>query len=140
MLGIAAAGVYALYMTLSSKLVRNIPPLHAAAFMLLGATTTIGSLTILRQGLAAPASLPELIPLLGLAIISTALPIACLFAGLKRLGVVPAAILSTLEPVLAVVLSIWLLGEQFWGGQLLGGALILSSALMLQAKSGGREK
>jgi drug/metabolite transporter (DMT)-like permease len=131
-LGIAAGAVYAFYMMLSARLVRNIPPLTAAAYMLLGATTTIVGLTTLQQGVAIPATSGAITVVAGLAIFSTTLPIVCLFAGLKQLDVIPTAILSTLEPVLAVAMGIGLLGEQLWLGQLLGGALIVGSALMLQ--------
>ncbi|MDJ0702017.1 MAG: EamA family transporter [Leptolyngbyaceae cyanobacterium MO_188.B28] len=139
LLGISAGAGYALYMTLSSRLVRNVPPIQAAAFMLLGATATVGSITVVLQGVVIPTTTSGLSAVLGLAVISTALPIVFLFAGLRRLRVVPAAILSTLEPALAVVMGIWLLGEQLQLAQLLGGAMIISSALLLQVTS-GRQK
>ena len=71
----------------------------------------------------------------GLATVSTALPIVCLYAGLKRLEVVPAAILSTLEPVVAIALSVLFLAEPLWIGQIMGGVLILASAVMLQIRT-----
>lgn len=131
-LGIAAGGTYAFYMMLSARLVRNVPPLTAAAYMLLGAATTILGWTGFQQGIDLPTTSSAIAAVAGLAILSTALPIACLFAGLKRLDLIPTAILSTLEPVLAVMMGIGLLGEQVWLGQLFGGVLIVSSAVMLQ--------
>jgi drug/metabolite transporter (DMT)-like permease len=50
------------------------------------------------------------------------------------LGVIPAAIFSTLEPVMAVVLGVCLLKESLWSGQFIGGALILMACLLLQTK------
>lgn len=135
-LGIAAGAGYAIYMLLGARLVRNILPLSAAAWMLLGATFSIVGWSTLQQGVVMPMTPGAIIAVAGLAVISTAIPIVCLFSGLRRLDVVPAAILSTLEPVLAVVMGIVLLGEHLWSGQILGGGLIVASALMLHAKPG----
>jgi drug/metabolite transporter (DMT)-like permease len=134
-LGIGSGAAYALYLTVSARLVKNIPPLRVAAYMLLGATVSIVGWTALTQGVKLPTDSGAIVVALQLSLLATALPIACLFAGLRRLGVVPAAILSTVEPVLAVVMAIVLLGEQLWVGQLIGGALIIGSALMLQINS-----
>jgi drug/metabolite transporter (DMT)-like permease len=133
-LGIAAGGSYALYVIFSARLVRQLPPITTAAYMLLGATVSLVGWTTLRQGVMIPDTAGAIAIVSGLAIVSTALPIVCLFAGLKRLEVVPATILSTLEPVIAVAAGILLLGEHLWLGQLLGGACIIASTFMLQVK------
>ena len=133
-LGIAAGVGYAFYLLLGARLVRDIPPLHAAAFMLLGAAFSVTGWAAIHQGVMIPTTSGAIVAVAGLAVLSTALPIVCLFSGLRRLDVVPAAILSTLEPVLAVLMGILLLGEQLWLGQIFGAALIITSALMLNAK------
>lgn len=134
-LGIGSGASYALYMVFSARLVRDIPPLPTAAYMLLGATLSMVSWTSLSQGIQLPTTPGAISAVAGLAIVATALPIGCLFTGLKRLDVLPAAILSTLEPVLAVLMAITLLGENLWLGQALGGICIISSALILQLSS-----
>ena len=134
-LGIASGAAYALYMIGSARLLRAIPPLATAAYMLLGATVSVTLVTIIWKGLDLPSTVMAVGVVSGLAIVATALPIVTLFAGLQRLGVVPAAILSTLEPVIAVLLGILFLGEQIWFGQILGGVLIIGSGLMLQVNS-----
>ena len=50
------------------------------------------------------------------------------------LGPPRAAILATLEPVVGVALAAWLLGEQPAALQLVGGALILVAAVLLQVR------
>ena len=132
-LGIASGGAYALYLICSARLLRAISPLTTAAYMLLGAATSVTLVTVFWQGLDIPSTVIAMGVVSGLAIVATALPIVTLFAGLQRLGVVPAAILSTLEPVMAVVMGILFLSEQIWLGQVLGGLLIIGSGLMLQA-------
>ena len=132
-LGIASGGAYALYLLCSARLIRSIPPITTAAYMLLGAALSVTLVTIIWQGLDIPSTVIAVGTVSSLAIVATALPIVTLFAGLKRLGVIPAAILSTLEPLMAVLMGIMFLGEQIWLGQVLGGALIIGSGLILQA-------
>ena len=56
--------------------------------------------------------------------------------GIRMLGAPRAAIVATLEPVVGVSLAALLLNEQPAAVQLLGGALILVAAVLLQL--GGR--
>jgi drug/metabolite transporter (DMT)-like permease len=64
-------------------------------------------------------------------------PIAGFIVGLARVGPARAAILSTLEPVITVVLAGLVLAEPLAWSQGIGGALILSAILILQL---GRQK
>ncbi|MBR8834583.1 MAG: EamA family transporter [Stigonema ocellatum SAG 48.90 = DSM 106950] len=133
-LGIAAGAGYGLYLTFSGRLVLAMPPLAAAAYMLLGSTVSISLVTITWLGLNIPSTAVAVGIVSSLAIFATALPIVTLFAGLKRLGVVSAAILSTLEPVLAVLMGMLFLGESLGLRQMLGGGLIIASAIIIQAR------
>ena len=56
--------------------------------------------------------------------------------GIRRLGPSQAAIIATLEPVVGVGLAAWLLGERPAPIQLVGGALILGAAVLLQLRPG----
>ena len=133
-LGIASGAGYGLYLFCSSRLVKKIEPIKAAAYMLLGSAFTIAIVVISGQALIMPTTKSSLAIVAGLALISTALPTITLFLGLKRLDVLPAAIFSTLEPILAVVMGIIFLQEQFWFGQAIGGLLIICSAVILQSR------
>ena len=136
-LGIASGASYGLYLVFSARLVQTASPIKTAAYMLFGATTTALGLAISQHQLILPQTLSQLGPLAGLAILSTALPIVFLFIGLQRLDVISASILSTLEPILAVVMGIALLGESLWVGQIIGGVMILASSVLLQIKQPG---
>src|SRR6266404_4745514 len=57
--------------------------------------------------------------------------LAMLFAGLERVGPTRAAVLSTVEPVCTVLLAAALLGETIAPSQLVGGALILTTVVLL---------
>lgn len=134
-LGLGAAVGYAGYLLGSARIVSTRSPLQSAAWMLSGATVTMIAIALSQTGIAVPQDAMAVGATVGLAIVSTALPIVFLYAGLKRVDLVPAAILSTLEPVVAIALSILFLEEPMWAGQIMGGLCILASAIMLQMRS-----
>jgi drug/metabolite transporter (DMT)-like permease len=69
--------------------------------------------------------------LLSLAVVSTVVAVSLFFAGLKRVGPTSAAILSTAEPVVTVILAFLVFGELLGPLQLLGGALVIVAVLVL---------
>ena len=69
--------------------------------------------------------------MLGIIIISTIIPVVTFLAGLERIGPTNAAMLSTLEPVVTVLLAAWLFGDKLLPIVMLGGGLILIAVIML---------
>ena len=69
--------------------------------------------------------------LAGIALVSTFAAVSLFFAGLKRVGPTTASILSTVEPVVTVVLAFLVFGELLGVLQLLGGALVIAAVLVL---------
>jgi drug/metabolite transporter (DMT)-like permease len=68
----------------------------------------------------------------------TAGAFVCLFAGLRRLGVVRTAIISACEPLVAAVLAAVFLGEAVHAGTVGGGLLIVVGAVAASlARAGG---
>jgi drug/metabolite transporter (DMT)-like permease len=65
--------------------------------------------------------------LVGIALAGTAIPLVLVQAGMSRVGATPAALLSLLEPVIAVVLAQALLGERLGPVQLAGTLLVFAS-------------
>ena len=70
--------------------------------------------------------------------VSTVGAIGLFFAGLRRVGPTAASILSTLEPVVTVVLAFAVFGESLGPAQLAGGALVLLAVLAVRAPRSGR--
>jgi drug/metabolite transporter (DMT)-like permease len=68
--------------------------------------------------------------IVAMALISTVLAIVTFFAGLERIGPSRSSTISTLEPVVSVMLAALVLGESFNMLQVLGGGLILVAALV----------
>ena len=103
----------------------------SAGGMLLWGLLVVGTLGSLAQPLASP---DAFWPVVAAGIVGAGVPTVCYIAGIRRLGPPRAAILATFEPVVGVALAAWLLGEQPAAVQLLGGALILVAAVLLQLR------
>jgi len=134
-LGVGSGLWYSLYLTFGARLVRAHDPVTTSALVCSGAAVSFLVLGATANGLIVPVALAGWAALAGMAVIATALAISTLFAGIARLGVPTAAILSTLEPVITVGLAIALLGETLTFRQLLGATLVLGAALLLQRRT-----
>lgn len=135
-LAFLAAFAQAFYVLAARHGFPGIPPVEAAATTMgLAAIgyVVIAVLTGQLAGLAAPLeSTDAMLPVLLAGLVGAAIPTLCFITGIRLLGASRAAILATLEPVVGVALAAWLLGEQPAPIQLVGGALILAAAALLQ--------
>ena len=134
LMGLGAALTYTAYILVADRAALDVPPVALTALVCAGATLTLGLTGLvsgtLRLGLSGQAWL-----WLGLiAVVSTALPIVAFFAGLARVGPSAAAILSSFEPVVTVVLAALVFAEALTGVQLAGAALVLAAAVLLAAR------
>ncbi len=135
-LSFLAALTQAFYVLSARHGFARIPPVEAAAVTMGGAALgylLIALVTGQLIALGAPlASGQALAPVLLAGFVGAAIPTLCFITGIRLLGAPRAAILATLEPVIGVALAAWLLGEQPAFLQLVGGALILVAAVLLQ--------
>ncbi|SOZ37538.1 DMT family transporter [Cupriavidus neocaledonicus] len=135
-LGLAAAVIYSVYIIVGARLTAGVNPIATTTVICTAAALVYGAVGMLRAGAGAPppqfpADAGGWLALAGIALLSTVLAILTFFAGLQRLGAAQASMLSTLEPVVTVVLAALLLGEQIGAAQALGGGLILAGVLWL---------
>ena len=118
----------------------HVPGPQAAALTMAGAATlylTLGIALGTTAALAAPLSSREaLVPVLLAGVVGAGVPTLAFITGIRRLGPSQAAILATLEPVVGVGLAAWLLDEVPTPVQLVGGALVLGAAILLQLRPG----
>jgi drug/metabolite transporter (DMT)-like permease len=131
-LGFVAALVYTTYILVSEGIAGRIRPTLLSALVCTGAAVslTIGSAAVgdLHPGEVTVAGWGWLT---GIAVVSTVGAVSLFFAGLKRVGPTTASILSTVEPVVTVVLAFLVFGELLGMVQLLGGALVIAAVLIL---------
>jgi drug/metabolite transporter (DMT)-like permease len=67
-------------------------------------------------------------------VVSTVVPLVVLLLGIRAVGASTAAILSCFEPAVVVAVAAVLYGERLSQVQLVGGAAVIASVLILQAK------
>ena len=136
--GIALGGTLALlnaflvacYFQLSRRILRDTPEvLRAVAWSFVGSLSVLASLAVVL-GLRIPGG-RDFTLLLGLALCSTVLALVARNLGIQRLGPPRAALVATAEPLVTLALAALLLAEFLVPAQLLGGALILVSVVLL---------
>jgi drug/metabolite transporter (DMT)-like permease len=138
-LALGAATIYTTYILVSQGIAGRAGPTLLSALVCTGAavTLTVGSAVLgdLRPGAVDPAGWGWLA---GIAVVSTVAAVSLFFAGLKRVGPTTASILSTVEPVVTVVLAFLVFGELLGSLQLVGGALVVAAVVVLGSR-GPRE-
>ena len=72
--------------------------------------------------------------LLSLALIGTVVPLFATNVGIQKIGASQASLVSTVEPVIAMIVSMIILGEVIFAVQWLGAALIVGSVILLQLR------
>jgi len=134
-LALSAALVYTTYILVSQGVAGRVSPTLLSALVCSGAavTLTLGSALLgdLRPGEVTPAGWGWLA---GIAVVSTVAAVSLFFAGLKRVGPTTASILSTVEPVVTVVLAFLVFGELLGALQLVGGVLVIVAVLVLASQ------
>lgn len=137
-LAVGSALIYSCYIVVGAKLTRGVDARATATLVCLAATVSFSAMALIRagQGLSLhwPVNTGGWAALVAIAVCSTVIAILTFFAGLQRLGAGRASMLSTLEPVVTVLLAAMLLGETLTVAQLGGGALILAGVLWLSAR------
>ncbi|MGH9262440.1 MAG: DMT family transporter [Acidimicrobiales bacterium] len=130
LLGVAAAVIYAGYILLSERPTARGGALPSSTVITSSAAVVLGVPAVLA-GPELPTGLVGWGAVAGIALVSTVVAIVAFFAGLARLGPSNAATLSTLEPVVTVVLAALFLAESFTAIQGVGAALILAAVVLL---------
>ncbi len=130
LLAVGSALLYAIYIIVGAGVMRRVSPVQSSAVIFVTAALSNGVLMMVT-GPHLPATGRGWAAITGLVVITTLLPVVAFLSGLKRIGPTNAAMLSTLEPVVTVLLASWWLHETLTPVTLLGGGLILSAVLVL---------
>lgn len=127
---LAAAIIYAVYILVGSRITPQAGALASSTVIIVSAAVIFGG-AVAWRGPTFPASPAGWVAIVAIAIISTVASIVTFFAGLARVGPTVASTLSTLEPVVTVLLAALVLADPLAPIQLAGGALILVAAVVL---------
>ncbi len=132
---LAAALCYAFYL-LGSKHFSSttLSPNVLTMTVCFGCSTLFLALALATHSFVVPKTMKIWSDIFSLAIFATALPIQLMLIGLKYVSSMRASIISVLEPLVTLLIGIILLHESMSHQQLLGAAIILSSAILVQLK------
>lgn len=128
-----SALTYALYIVFVnvSKRLRNIPTTKLLFYVLIWGSALFAVNIGFGNPFTWPSSGYEWVNLTALAIIPTLLSLACTTAAIQIIGSTPTAILGSLEPVSAVLLSVFFLHQPISTLEIIGGCLIVVATLIV---------
>jgi drug/metabolite transporter (DMT)-like permease len=132
LLALGASLTYTTYILVSDTVIGDVDPFALALLVLTGASTSFAVVGLGTGSLDFALSGEAWLWLVLIALVSTVVAVSAFFAGLRRVGPSEAAILSTFEPPVTVVLAFLILGERLTVPQLAGGALVLAAVVLLQ--------
>ncbi len=130
LLAITGAVIYSIYIIVGTQVLKRVSVVQSSAVIFASAGATSGILMLLN-GPHLPATSTGWTAILAIVMITTVLPVAAFLGGLERIGPTNAAMMSTLEPVVTVILGAVWLNETLRPMTLIGGALILVAVLLL---------
>ncbi|MCY3572848.1 MAG: DMT family transporter [Chloroflexi bacterium] len=137
-LALANAAIVAVYYLLSKRALAGVVDVSgASAWMMLGTLFVLALLVPLR-GLQMPANAQTLLMLLAIASFCTVLPVFGINLAIQRIGAARASLVSTVEPPMSMLVSMFVLGELILAVQWLGAGLIIGSVIVLQLRPRNR--
>ncbi|KIL37137.1 hypothetical protein SD70_31045 [Gordoniibacillus kamchatkensis] len=131
---LAAAAVYAVFITYSNRLVKHVSPLVSSAHISSSAAVALAVYAALQGDLHVVRGAPAWGAILGVAVLSTFVAILFFFEGVKRIGSTRASMLSTMEPVVTLACSAALFHERLRPLQWLGIAVVLLSLMAMEVR------
>jgi drug/metabolite transporter (DMT)-like permease len=130
LLAICAALIYSVYIIIGTNVMKHVSPVQSSVVIFASAGAVYGALMALN-GVYLPASDRGWLGIAGIVLIATVIPVAAFLAGLERIGPTNAAMLSTLEPAVTVLLAAWMFNERLNASVIFGGGLILTAVILL---------
>ena len=127
---ISAALIYSVYIIVGTSVMKHVSAVQSSLVIFASAGMVYGILMAIN-GVHPPTSNTGWIHIVGIVLIATVIPVVTFLAGLERIGPTNAAMLSTLEPVVTVLLAAWIFDEHLQAIVILGGGLILIAVIML---------
>jgi drug/metabolite transporter (DMT)-like permease len=130
LLAICAALIYSVYIIVGTNVMKHVSPVQSSTVIFASASAVYGTFMAVN-GARLPASSGGWLAIAGIVLIATVIPVVAFLAGLERIGPTNAAMLSTLEPVVTVLLAAWIFEERLKPIVILGGGFILIAVILL---------
>lgn len=128
---LGAALAYACYIVVSQRALATIEPRVLTAFVLPAAAGSFLAYGLGTGTISLPRGATAWGVVLGIALVSTVIPVLTFFAGLSRLDASRASIVSTIEPAVTVALGAILLSEPVAPATVAGGVLVVAGVVLV---------
>lgn len=126
---------YALYQAGSEPVIARLGAARFTALALLVSTLATGLHFLVTQPMHALIQpLPVYGHALGMALVSTVVPVFMTSAAIRRIGATQTALIGTVGPVLTIFFGWWLLGEPLSLAQMGGAALVLAGVWLVSRR------
>jgi drug/metabolite transporter (DMT)-like permease len=132
-LAFASPVIYTSYILLGERVMGSVPAVGASAVIMSGAAIAFCVIALFTGQLALPSSASGWAVVVAIALVPTMVAISLFLAGLPRIGAARSSLLSTVEPVVTVLLAVILLGDRFSAIQVVGGVLIIVAVVVVQS-------
>jgi drug/metabolite transporter (DMT)-like permease len=130
LLALLAAAIYSVYIIVGSGVMKKVSAVSSSTVIFASAGIVYGVLMVVNHP-HWPSSSSGWLAIAATTLIATIIPVVTFLAGLKLIGPTDASMLSTLEPVVTVLLAAWLFGERLSPIILIGGGFILGAVILL---------
>jgi drug/metabolite transporter (DMT)-like permease len=130
LLAVSAAVIYSVYIIVGAGVLQKVSAICSSTVIFASAGVVFGMLMVVSHP-HWPASASGWLAVVAIVFIATVIPVVTFLAGLNLIGPTNASMLSTLEPVVTVLLAAWLFGERLNPIILAGGGLILAAVILL---------
>ena len=130
LLGIGCCVKYSVYIVVGGPMTRRAGAIPGSTIVILSAASVLGAIALIR-GDELPRDGHAWLGIVLLALASTVIAITAVLVGLERIGPVQTSMLSTLEPLVTVLVGAGLMGQRLTLPQMAGGALIVLAAVII---------
>ncbi len=130
LLAISAAAIYSVYIIVGAGVLKQVSALQSSTVIFASAGVVYSVLAAVNRP-HFPQTGSGWWAVAAIILVATVIPVVTFLAGLRRIGPTNASMLSTIEPVVTVLLAAMLFAEVLQPVALIGGALILIAVLLL---------
>lgn len=130
LLAITAAAIYSVYIIVGAGVMKQVSALQSSTVIFASAGAVYCGLALV-SGVHLPQTGAGWGAVGAIVLVATAIPVVTFLAGLGRIGPTNASMLSTLEPIVTVLLAAALFAEALPPVTLIGGGLILAAVILL---------
>ncbi len=133
LLAVLVAFAYGAYLVWGEKIFAKFDSFFSTAVLMTVAGASYWTWVILSgMRVKAPSGPEEWAFVAAISLLATVLPITALFAAMRRSGAANTSLVSTVEPVITILVSSLFLGEELTVNRILGGLLIIGGVVMLR--------